>query len=945
MRPEHLTMCAFGPYAGSVEVPFSQFGDHGLYLITGDTGAGKTTIFDGIVFALYGEASGDVRRPDMLRSDFAAPTEKTYVEFVFTCREKQYTVRRNPEYLRPKTRGEGLTKEAADASLIYPDGRVISGSRQTTKAVEELLGLDRSQFVQIAMIAQGDFLKLLLAGTQERGKIFRKIFDTGCYDNFAKELKRRLLETKRDYEELQRSADQYVKGILLPDPEEGETEKSWEAELRPVITGENTVYHLPEIETALDELIEEEKRDLGAVKARLHELDGALMALQEQLGRQQQLAQAKAQKQEKEKLLVALREQLAQEKGKYEEALKEEPLAKQAQERLAVLSEQMKQYELLDELQQSIEKLVREEEEAKQKQDRQEKTLKQLQETQNQGKKRLLEIDRPDQALRLLETEEEKAASQQERLKRLEKTLSDLEKQGGVLKKAQQEFVTAREKSAALGMKYVELEAAFLSGQAGILAQSLAAGEPCPVCGSREHPVPAKTGTDVPSEEELKQLSAKRDQAVARTTQASEAAAREKGKYEQSRSALEQWCRQEAIGKYRDPQTQEREEQAGEELEAKAKSYLKAQRCCLEEEMQKRNAEKARLQTLLAEKEKLEGQLPKLEEQAAKLAKEQEACAGYLIQCRTQRQEKEGQLEEQRKRLFYRNRKEAKEAADKLARTGREILERIQAARDAYERCERQLQAETHALELLNTQTSQTQEQEIGALLQQKNEFVSEREHLESREKNSDRRIQNNERILGQLKKSEKKLLAMQEAYQTIAVLSDTANGELKGRQKLAFEQYIQTVFFGQIIREANQRFGVMTGGRYVLERRETSDSLKSQTGLELDVFDYYTGRLRGVQSLSGGEAFKASLALALGLADVVQQHAGGVQLDAIFIDEGFGSLDRESLDQAIRILQELTGSSRLAGIISHVEELKERIDRKILVKKGRDGSLVELSL
>lgn len=200
-----------------------------------------------------------------------------------------------------------------------------------------------------------------------------------------------------------------------------------------------------------------------------------------------------------------------------------------------------------------------------------------------------------------------------------------------------------------------------------------------------------------------------------------------------------------------------------------------------------------------------------------------------------------------------------------------------------------------------------------------------------------------NEKIFRQLESSSKKLQEANREYEMLAILSDTANGELKGKQKIAFEQYIQIVFFGQIIREANKRFSVMTDGRYLLKRREEAGNLRSQSGLELNVFDYYTGRIRSVQSLSGGESFKASLSMALGLADVVQQYAGGIQLDAVFIDEGFGSLDRESLNQAIGILNELAGSRRLAGIISHVEELKERIDKKIVVSKGPEGSSLTL--
>ena len=925
MRPEYLTMCAFGPYAGSVEIPFSRFGDHGLYLITGDTGAGKTTIFDGIVFALYGEASGDIRRPDMLRSDFAAPTEKTYVELVFTCRGKQYTVRRNPEYIRPKARGEGMTKEGADASLVYPDGRVVSGSRQTTKAVEELLGLERSQFVQIAMIAQGDFQKLLLAGTQERGKIFRKIFDTGCYESFAKELKRRLLETKRGYEELQRSAEQYIRGILLPECEETaaenaeiggkeqaptteairvkeglevkegipEKEQSWAEELRALLKKENAVYYVGEVERALEGLLQEEGKRQDRRKELLSGLEGERMMLQEQLGRWQLLEQTEAQRKEKQVLLEALQKELAVYKVQYEEALGEEPVARQAEERLAVLTEQMNRYEAFEKLGESIASLTSVQEQEEQKIKKQEITLQRIQESVIDGESRLQSIGRPDESLYLLKMEEEKAVLRQQRLQQLEE-----------------------------------------------MAQSLEAGKPCPVCGAKEHPVPAKAETCVPSEEELKKLAKQRDTALSNTERAADIVASENGKYEQICNALETWCSQEGIWNLEDRESREGEgvlEGRVKSLEQEARGYMQEQSWELNGIMQQHRVRKQELQLLLTEKKALEKELLQLKERSTTLQKEQELCLQELIRCRAQRQEKELQWREQKSSLFYENRTEAEKDVQRLAQKSSQIMERISVARTALEKCQSRIQAETHALELLKAQTEKEARPKKEKLLEKKEKLLHEKEALERQQEIGHVLLQT------QLRKSKKKLGRIQESYQMLASLSDTANCELKGRQKLAFEQYIQTVYFSQVIREANKRFGTMSGGRYYLKRRMTADSLRSQTGL--DVFDYYTGRLRSVQSLSGGESFKASLALALGLADVVQQHAGGVQLDAVFIDEGFGSLDRESLDQAVRILQELTGGGRLAGIISHVDELKERIERKIYVKKGMHGSRVELSV
>jgi exonuclease SbcC len=561
-----------------------------------------------------------------------------------------------------------------------------------------------------------------------------------------------------------------------------------------------------------------------------------------------------------------------------------------------------------------------------------------------------------------LEAEEEKVQQRRRDLQLPERMLREFSQQTEELKKAQQRFLQAREQSTELGRQYVELEAAFLSGQAGILAQTLQMGAPCPVCGSLEHPLPAVCSGKTPSEAELRSLSAKKEQALARTTEASGVAAEARGKYEQSRISLESWCERvqvdgairethvrtnadEPVRRMEDGTEPAREIQneIKEALAARVSQYLQSQKQQLQELARQQEQKRRELTVLLKEKEKLEQQQPLLEQKILKLRKEKELCAQEQIRCRTQASAGTAQMEELKKQLLYGSYEEAQRAASELQQTRKRILDAIQNAQEQLERCRRNIAAEERAIELLQNQIAQEDTTEAEQLSERMTEISGQREALERRQKQRHVLLRTDENILEQLQKCRKQMEKTEEAYQTLAALSDTANGELKGRPKLAFEQYIQTVFFGQIIQEANKRFAVMSDNRYLLKRREAAGNLRSQTGLDLDVFDYYTGRLRSVESLSGGESFKASLSLALGLADVVQRYAGGVQLDAIFIDEGFGSLDRESLNQAIRILNELAEGRRLAGIISHVEELKERIDRKIIVQKGTTGSTLTI--
>lgn len=926
MRPEKLTMAAFGPYAGKVEVPFSEFGDHGLYLITGDTGAGKTTIFDGIVFALYGEASGTYRKAEMLRSDFADAAERTYVELIFVCRGKRYTVQRNPEYMRPKTRGEGMTKEAADAALICPDGRVISGSRQTTKAVEELLGIDRNQFVQIAMIAQGEFLKLLLAGTEERGRIFRKIFDTGCYLEFQKTLKRQLLDIKEEYERLRRSISQYAQEIRLPEEAE---------EIAELLKGDVS-YRLGELIDGLTALENQEQAVLEQETKMLACTERQILELQEQIGRQKMAEQTRREIEKTQAAIEMLQKKMPTLQAESTAAKAYQPEAEFAAQEIILLETQRKNYEELEKIEQQLiqlkgwkERSVRICQELASRQSETETRMIQMQ-------KRLDEIGNPEAQLQALEKEESECMGEQRALDTLAQLLQNLMKQEDALKKTEEKFQAACSQSTRLGRQYVDLEAAFLSGQAGILAENLIDGWPCPVCGAREHPVPARKSSQIPSEEELKALREKTELARQYTTEVSEQLAGVRGRLEQNKTAALDWWKQHAA---------EQEQQLPENWKEQA-AYLRAYQAHRQEtlKLQRGQLQRSRqaLEVLCREQLKVQKALPEQKQILEQQEKERAEAMQQQIRVETSLENGNRQKKQLEEQLPYANRRLAEERIEQQKKKKTQIETQIRQTEEVLERSKREIEAEEKALIRLRQQYTDTETVfSIEEGTQKLQQLQEEKRKLEVSQRAHHARKEANDRILVHLQRSRGRMESIQKDYEVFAVLSDTANGELKGRQKLAFEQYIQIVYFGKIIQEANKRFSRMTDGRYLLKRREQAGNLRSQTGLELDVFDYYTGRLRSVQSLSGGESFKASLALALGLADVVQQYAGGVQLDAVFIDEGFGSLDRDSLNQAIGILHELAGSRRLAGIISHVEELKERIDHKIVVTKGTSGSAV----
>ena len=1095
MRPLKLTLSAFGPYAGRTELQMEQLGSAGLYLISGDTGAGKTTLFDAITFALYGEASGSSREPGMFRSKYAGPETPTEVELIFSYGGKVYQVRRNPEYLRPARRGGGQTLQRAEAELTLPDGRLVTKVREVNQAVKEIIGLDYQQFSQISMIAQGDFLKLLLADTRERQGIFRDIFHTGPYQVFQEKLKGEAGKLRTECDRARSSVAQYIQGIQCREdsPLASRAEQARAGELPAA-----------EVQELFSELLQEDEEGRKALEAETGKLDRELEQVHALLAQAEERKKAEIRLQETEKSRKSVCEKLALAEQMVEEEEKKKPLREELARKAAALQGELPRYEELEEQRKvcrqqeqeaeeaagkqrqaegELEEQIRELQERKEEQAsleqageragqlrldgqqaenrkkqlrdlaeqlRQRNTLKDALEQAGRETEQLrrnsLELDRQRERL-TTETEAlqkefqslEDAAGEKEKLSgertRLERELGELGRLRGLLEEygisrekletARADYRRAAERAEEAGQVYRSRNRAFLDEQAGILAETLAEGEPCPVCGSREHPAPAEKSLEAPAEVQVEEARA----AFEKAQELAEKASRQAGELKGSVLAQEETLL-EQMKPYGEPSAPE---QAGEQL--KAAEEIRRKSLTRLETAEKENREK------LARREQLRRKLQEQEQRREKREKEKEGASRRLQEAEGRKKNLEGQLEGQEDSLDRGFRElgahlspedaeeflaeESRRADRELARLGQllqeeetklarkkelsiripekererekteqqisqwkqkraeaesrsrgagEQAERLKAGltRESREQAEQQirsLQAEGQTLEKALEEAKENRDtaarnlsalegriRQLKELLEQSGEIdgsvqenrkallTEQREELLREQKVLHARTTANRQALFHMEQRSAELQKLEEKWAFVQSLSNTANGNLAGKEKIMLETYIQMTYFDRIIRRANLRFLVMSGGQYELKRRREASGSRCQSGLELDVIDHYNGTERSVRTLSGGESFQASLSLALGLSDEVQSSAGGIRLDTMFVDEGFGSLDEESLQQAVRALSSLTEGNRLVGIISHVGELKEKIDRQILVKKDREGgSRVEI--
>lgn len=929
MRPLKLTMQAFGPYAGRTEIDFDALGTHGLYLICGDTGAGKTTVFDAVTFALFGKTAAGSDNAASLYSDFAAFGTEGFVELDFMAGSRHCRVRRGLEYPRPKLRGKGEpTWTKATASLWVgdedgiPDDCVPVTKVQTvTHDVEELLGLNVDQFMQIAMIAQGDFARLLSADTKARKPIFSKLFSTGRAARLQGLLKERGAAVDKELTELRNAARQAARRARGPEGDVHGLIEWAEGPAADLSRPRAVVAGLCEADGASVAGFDAQREALGERGRVLDDAEDRLRRIRDLEGRVAEKGR------EADRLAgeaERARARLAEGEGTREE---ERALTERAQAVAGTLP-------LYDEL----DRLASAAKEAASKAAAAERGRDAAAAAEAEARAALEGAEREVAALGDVQARLDAGRTA---LEAEEEALRGLERREGLWRAARRTASALADGRRVAARLFAEAEAAKAAwaeadrlrhaALAGLLAADLADGEPCPVCGSPDHPHPASVTGDVPSEEELGRLEIARDRAQAARDRQDGVAAQALEAFREAREAL--------AGECPVPEDPGEAEGAAEEV-AQAVSRESRERMARRDGLIKEveAAEKDR-----ARKERLERSLAAEREgvtEAARVASAAKEAAATACALRDQaeiaRRERAEGLEFDGRAAAQAAVGAARKRADALAGEREKARERVLAAEKALAEARA-----SHAT--LSEQLASEEPVDAEALARDRAEWKAEHDAVEAGRDAAVSRQAVNAGVARELSSLAKRREALEETSGAVSELAEAAAGS-GALRKVDFETYLQMAWFDAVLAAANRRLSVMTGGRYGLQRRSEAHG-NAQAGLDIDVEDAFTGKSRAAATLSGGESFQASLALALGLSDVVQAQAGGVRLDTMFVDEGFGSLDSEALEKAVAALTELTGAEKLVGIISHVDELQDSVPRQIRVTRGRAGSTLEMRL
>lgn len=912
MRPLKLKMVGFGPYAGVQELDFDRLGSSGLYLITGDTGAGKTTIFDAITFALFGEASGNNRNPSMLRSKYAKEDMPTRVELTFAYGGKVYTVTRNPTYERAKTKGTGTTTESAGAELTYPDGRQITKRGEVDAAIREIIGLTREQFSQIAMISQGDFRKLLQADTKERQEIFRDIFKTDLYVMLQNQLKEKAGEVKGQRDQASQSIRQYINGVTCDE------DSVYALDAQKAKNGELPVTEVIEL---FRTLLEQDRQAELALEAELAAVEKELEQITSQLTQAEAYEAAKTVLAERVAEEAALSAQLEIARDALSAAQETVPEQEGMQSRITETELLLPSY---DELEAYRAARAAAQAELTKAQTTQENAVKEK----NDLTTEITGLRTEQKDLADVSAEKEKLAAQLQQLGDRQKQFVDflsgmegLAREQAELAKRQEDYLKAEEASSELLREYEVKERAFLREQAGIMASSLTAGMACPVCGSIEHPHPAVLAEGAPTEADVKAAKAEYDRAQDKTKKASNEAQKLKGTVGTTEEILAKEIDSLIPGISLEDSTKAAEEQEN----------------LLAVQIEGLNVQIAALAKKMARREELDVLLPK-KELLLRAAEETITVKTAEIASLTAKAENsEAQIHALRNKLAFPDKTAAEAEISALRAESDKLRQNLQTAETAHNQCKENLAGVRGTIEQLHKQLEGGVDIDTVQLRTKKDEYAAQKTVVMAKQKIVHTRISANETALQGVSAKAAEVERLDKKYVWMKALSDTANGSVSGKDRVMLETYIQTTYFERILARANIRLQKMSGGQYDLKRREKADNKQSLSGLELDIIDHINTTERSVNTLSGGEAFLASLALALGLSDEVQMSTG-IHLDTLFVDEGFGSLDSEALSKAYNTLAGLTEGNRLVGIISHVAELKEKIDKQIVVKKEKTG-------
>lgn len=909
MRPLKITMSAFGPYAGEVTLDMQKLGKSGIYLITGDTGAGKTTIFDAISYALYGEASGNYRENTTLRSKYASADTPTFVELEFEYNNEIYKINRNPEYPRPNKRGEGFTKQSANAELIMPDGSVITKIKEVSAKVEEIIGINKNQFSQIAMIAQGDFRKLLNCETNERSKIFRKIFKTEPYHNIEIKLSSLFNELKRNREKEKSGIEQYINQLKCNENDtlslELERAKKGDVLIEDVIKLAGEIINKDTLEYT------KTQKNIESINEEIEKINSNIKLYENQEETKKAYAKASA------KL-----EELKTKRNECEKAYKSAEAQRERFDDLTskinLINSKMPKYDELKSLENSINERKQsfEKNGSLLKQKQQEITS--LEKEIDEKSKALEEVKGADLLVQKLTAQKEEISKKAEALKELKNEIDRCKTEQKNLKNAQSFAKSALDEYGALENEYNQIYIAFFNEQAGIIADELKDGEPCPVCGSTSHPNLARKSENAPSQADVESA-----QKLAKKAQEKADKARD------TASALKS-----------------RFDEIAANVKSAAKKFFGTDDNVFDNYNSNINALKKEYDDTLAllktanEKlnlyQKLDNEIPKIQEKQKSLSDE-------ISTLNTQKASDEAFISENTKRVIsikseldFESADLAKDKLKEYTNLSNDIKNAIEKSKNAFDNIKSKYDTQKGTKASLENALKEFKEIDLASLNEKSLKLNEHKKDIDKTAKLLYSRIENNKSLVDDISEKRDILKGYDDKYVWLKALSETANGDISGKEKITLETFVQMTYFDSIIRKANIRLLTMSDGQYELVRRSDAETLKKNEGLALDVIDHFNASSRSVSTLSGGESFMASLCLALGLSDEIQSSNGGIKLDTMFVDEGFGSLDGEALDRALSALTSLSQGNRLVGIISHVDALRDRIDNKIVITKDR---------
>lgn len=909
MRPLKITMSAFGPYAGEVTLDMQKLGKSGIYLITGDTGAGKTTIFDAISYALYGEASGNYRENTTLRSKYASADTPTFVELEFEYNNEIYKINRNPEYPRPNKRGEGFTKQSANAELVMPDGSVITKIKEVSAKVEEIIGINKNQFSQIAMIAQGDFRKLLNCETNERSKIFRKIFKTEPYHNIEIKLSSLFNELKRNREKEKSGIEQYINQLKCNENDtlslELERAKSGDVLIEDVIKLAGEIINKDTLEYT------KTQKNIESINEEIEKINSNIKLYENQEATKKAYAEASA------KL-----EELKTKRNDCEKAYKSAEAQRERLDDLTrkinLINSKMPKYDELKSLENSINERTQSFEKSNNLLKLKQQEITSLEKEIDEKSKALEEVKGADLLAQKLTVQKEEINKKAEALKELKTEIDRCKTEQKNLKNAQSFAKSALDEYGALENEYNQIYIAFFNEQAGIIADELKDGEPCPVCGSTSHPNLARKSENAPSQADVESAQNLVKKAQEKADKARDTASALKSRFDEIAANVKSAAKK-LFGT---------DDNVFDDYNSNINALKKEYDCTLA--LLKTANEKLNLY------KKLDKEIPKIQEKQKSLSDE-------ISTLNTQKASDEAFISENTKRvtsikseLDFESADLAKDKLKEYTNLSSDIKNAIEKSKNAFDDIKSKYDTQKGKKASLENALKEFKEIDLASLNEKSLKLNEYKKDVDKTAKSLYSRIENNKSRVDDISKKRDILKGYDDKYVWLKALSETANGDISGKEKITLETFVQMTYFDSIIRKANIRLLTMSDGQYELVRRSDAETLKKNEGLALDVIDHFNGSSRSVSTLSGGESFMASLCLALGLSDEIQSSNGGIKLDTMFVDEGFGSLDGEALDRALSALTSLSQGNRLVGIISHVDALRDRIDNKIVITKDR---------